>query len=170
MDFREALGDLCASRVAFVVIGGLLRPVYAPANTRPTFDLDVVLDPARSEELLRALYGCGYRLVLRFEPKPWTEPVVETIPAVEDAVRHASGKAAISLFRESPYALVDVWLDIGVPFLDLKTRARRLRLAGVEVEVASPEDWRLLKERAGREKDRLDLQAYQLPPPPGSAK
>lgn len=164
MDFARAIGDLVESSVPFVVIGGMLRPLYAPGNPRPTFDLDIVVAPGQTERLVRHLYARGFQLLLRFEPKPWTEPVVDTIGTPEEAIRHSAGRPAISFFRDSPYALVDVWLDIGVSFEELARGARRLELANAEVSAACPEDWRRLKAMADREKDRADLAAFEPPP------
>jgi hypothetical protein len=164
MEFGEALRDLSGAGTPFVVIGGLLRPLYAPSNPRPTFDLDIVLEGERGEALVRHLYGCRYRLLSRFEAKPWAEPVIEIVDDVEAAVAIAAARPAISFFRESPYALVDVWLDVGLSFADLFGRSRRLTMFGVDVRVVGAADWRRLKELANREKDRADLDAFQEPP------
>ncbi|HZO13337.1 MAG TPA: hypothetical protein VFB62_08755 [Polyangiaceae bacterium] len=102
-------------------------------------------------------------MLTRFEAKPWTEPVVETIASADDAVALAWARPAVSFFRDHPYALLDAWRDVGIPFAELELRSRRKALAGVEVAIVDADDWRRLKELANREKDRADLEAFQKP-------
>jgi hypothetical protein len=145
---ERILGVLEEHGVRFVLVGGFAAVIHGSPYV--TVDVDVV--PERTEENLRRLSDALRALHARV----WTSAEPEGIPFDHDA-RSLADTKVWNLVTD--HGRLDVTFDPsgtgGYP--DLERDAIRLRILGVEVDVASLADVIRSKEAAGREKDRLVL-------------
>ena len=147
-DPGELLRVLEANAVAYVVIGA----IAAVAAGAPVLTTDLDVTPSRSpenvERLARALLDLGARLRSRSDP--------EGVPFPVDAEMLLSADSWTLTTRAG--ALDIVFTPAGTSgYEDLVRDARRERIAGVDVAVASLRDVIRSKEATGREKDSMQL-------------
>jgi predicted nucleotidyltransferase len=147
---REMLRRLTEAGVDFVVIGGIA--VIAQGYGRATRDLDIAF--AGDAPNLEAL---GNLLV---DLKASLRGVEEDVSFVPDA-RTLAGIQLLTL--ETSLGWLDVHRQIpGVrSYEDLRARAERATIAGVPVLVASVDDLVAMKQAAGRDQDRIDVDALR---------
>jgi hypothetical protein len=142
--------------VDFVVTGAVALNLHGVP--RMTYDLDLVVGP-EEENFLRAvrqLFKWGYVC----------DPILEAKEAARPEVRRrlVSEGRAVLRFRngESDIGEVDVALDAGVPYAELRGRAVEMRLSGLAVPVMALDDLAAAKERMGRPEDVEDMRSIGI--------
>ena len=152
-DPREMLRALEAHQVRYVVIGAIAA-IAAGAPVMTT-DLDVTADRSREnlERLSRALDDLQARLRSRSDPEGVMFPV--------DADMLESADSWTLLTRSGNLDVVFSPAGTG-GYEDLRRAAKRERIAGVAVPVASLADVIRCKEAAGRPKDLMQLPILRL--------
>lgn len=145
---EEILTTLVRHGVDFVLVGG--QAGIARGSSYPSFDVDVAYsrDSANIARLVEALRDLGVRL-----------RGASDLPFVLDETTIANGA---NFTFASPAGDIDVLGDVaGISsFADLRARAERAEVGGVEVPVASIDDLIAMKRAANRPKDRLMLEEY----------
>jgi hypothetical protein len=147
------LARLVEGGVDFVVVGGLAAVLHGSAAITRDLDITYAPDAENLERLGQVLVALGARL----------RGVTDDVPFVPDGrtLRHT---------RVLTLATPDGSLDLlaqpdGSPaYTVLRERARRDRLDGIDVFVASLEDLIAMKKAAGRPKDLVaveELEAIQ---------
>ncbi len=134
--------------VRFVLIGGFAAVIHGSPYV--TVDVDVV--PDRTEENLRRLSEA----LKAMHARVWTVDKPEGLPFDHDA-RSLAASAVWNLVTD--HGRLDITFEpTGTAgYEDVSRDAVRLRILGVDVDVASLADVIRSKEAAGREKDRLVL-------------
>lgn len=157
VDFISLFALLAATRIRFVVVGGLAMLLHGV--DRLTADADLVIDLAADElpDAIRALTAAGYR------PLAPVDPLALADPANRAEWQKSKGMTVFS-FWDSTHTrpTVDVLLEAPVPFADLWTRADIIRIGETDVRIASRVDLIRLKEITGRERDQADIEALRL--------
>jgi predicted nucleotidyltransferase len=151
--FEELLAGLDEANVRFVVVGGLA--VVIQGHPRLTADVDLVidLDAANVRRAIDALVARGLRPVL---------PVNAADFADEAIRRNWIESRNLEVFsmqdQRNPLLVVDLFAREPIPFEELWSRADSVLLGGRTIRVASIEDLILMKRRAGRPQDTVDVQ------------
>jgi hypothetical protein len=149
LDLASLLGALNRHGVDFVVVGGVAG--LAQGSAYPTFDLDVAYarDSANLERLVRALQEL--EVTLRGAPKD--------LPFQLDSRTLENGA---NFTFDSPFGKFDVLGDLegSGGYEQLRRRAAKAPVAGVEVRVASIDHLIAMKRAANRPKDRNMLEEY----------
>lgn len=152
VEFRpsELLTRLTAGGVDFVVIGGIASTIHG--SDRNTFDLDIYpsQDPDNLEALGRVLVELDARL----------RGIDEDVPFVPDA-RSLKGIEILTL--DTSLGPLDVLSSPSgsPPYPQLRRRATRVDIGPTVVLIASLDDLLAMKRAAGRDKDRLDVEALE---------
>jgi hypothetical protein len=145
----ELLAPLVEHGVDFVVIGGTAG--LAQGSNYPTYDLDVAYarTPANVERLVVALREIGVRL--RGAP--------EDLPFQLDTRTIENGANFTFVTRFGDF---DVLADIGgiSSYEQLKADSSEMRVAGLDVRVASIDHLIAMKRASERTKDKLMLEEY----------
>jgi len=145
--FDELLVRLVCADVRFVLIGGLALGSWGVI--RGTKDCDIVPDPA--PENLDRLAGVAGDLGGHVQ-------LEESLLGSERSIAAllASGERALI---STQMGELDVVQGLkGVPsYVDLRTRAIDVELAGVTIAICALEDLRRMKRAAGRPRDLVDL-------------
>jgi predicted nucleotidyltransferase len=152
-DFISLFGVLIASRVRFVVVGGLALLLHG--LDRLTADVDLVIDLSTdaARDTIKALIDTGYRPLAPVDPFTLAD-------ADQRAEWQSQRGMRVFSFWDSTNArpTVDVMLAPVVPFDDLWTDAEQMDIGGVSVHVASIPHLIRLKEAAGRAQDLADIE------------
>jgi hypothetical protein len=137
--------------VDFVVVGGIA--MIAHGSARFTSDLDIVYatDSANLEALGAAMFELGARL----------RGVEESVPFVPDA-RTLRRTQILTLDTDEGRIHLLVAPPGSLPYDQLRARAERATIDGMAVLVASLDDLEAMKQAAGRDKDKLDLEEIEV--------
>ena len=125
---------------------------------RMTYDLDLVVGPEEDNFLraVRQLFKWGYTC----------DPPRKAEEAARPEVRRrlVSEGQAVLRFRngESDIGEVDVALDAGVPYADLRGRAVAMPLSGLTVPVMALDDLAEAKGKMGRPEDAEDIRSIAI--------
>jgi hypothetical protein len=159
VDFISLFAVLAATRIRFVVVGGLA--MLLQGVDRLTADADLVVDLAADElaDAIRALTASGYR------PLAPVDPLALLDAATRADWQRSKGMTVFS-FWDSTHTrpTVDVLLESPVPFEELWGRADIIKIGSTDVRVAARDDLIRLKESSGRERDQADIEALRRLP------
>jgi hypothetical protein len=149
LNARAILEVLAQNRVNYVVIGGVA--VQAHGHTRTTQDLDIVPEAGKSnlERLSAALETLRARPIGSARPsgKPIRIPASGVVELDTDA-------GGIDIHLEPPG---------GAPYEELRARALKLDLDGIQLLVAGRDHLIAMKRASGRPIDRGDILALTEP-------
>lgn len=153
-DLERILAALGRSGGRYLVVGGVA--VVLHGHPRMTADLDLVVQLERDNamKILEALRALGYRprapvpvedFADEFKRREWIE---------------AKGLTVFSLWSPTfPATEVDLFVREPFEFDSAYARAIDVLVGGETVKLAAIEDLIALKQAAGRDKDRMDIEA-----------
>jgi hypothetical protein len=151
-EFRpvELLRRLAEAGIDFVVIGGIA--VAAQGKAMTAMDLDITYDT--DDENLERLGGVLLSLHARLRGVTDDVAYIPAARGLRDVQR-------LMLFTD--YGALDLIVDpIGTAsYAELRTRADRIELAGVEIRVAALDDLLAMKRAAGRPHDLAQVEALE---------
>lgn len=150
---RPLLQRLVDARVDFIVVGGIAAVAHGSVTFTQDLDITYAPDEENLERLGRVLVDLGARL----------RGVTDDVPFVPDG-RTLRRTRVLTL--DTPIGRIDLLAQPdGAPvFAELRARAERDVIAGVEVAYASLDDLIAMKKAAGRPKDLVaveELEAIQ---------
>lgn len=147
---------LDAAAVRYVVVGG--TAVVLQGHARLTVDLDLVVDLSREQlsAAMTALTAIGLLPRLPVDPHDFADPAVRQVWVQERNLLVFSMFDPASARRE-----VDLFATAPVPFEELHAAASILRIADIDVRVASRRHLIAMKRAAGRPRDLDDVAALE---------
>jgi hypothetical protein len=155
-DHKYFFNGLKKAGVDCVVAGAVAMNLHGAP--RMTYDLDLVAAPEEENFLamVRQLFKWGYTCDAAGKAEEAARPEVRR--------RLVSEGRAVLRFRnsESDIGEVDVALDTGVPYGELKERAVAMQLSGVELAVMALDDLAAAKGRMGRPEDVEDVRTIEI--------
>lgn len=152
-DFDLIFAALEQHRVRYLVVGGVAVVLHGHMRFTADLDLVVALDRANAESAMAALASLGYR------PRAPVAAADFADPALRAQWVDEKGIVVFSLWSpEHPGTEIDLFVEEPFPFAPAFERAASVQLGAVAVKVASIPDLIALKEKAGRPKDREDIE------------
>ncbi len=140
--------------VSFVLVGGLAVIVHG--HMRLTMDLDIAI--SLEEENVIKTFSClsavGYL--------PRVPVILDEIskPGVLALLIQTKNMKALNLWRPpDPFSELDILVDLPIPFTELLRDSSIIDLEETKIHVASIPHLIRMKELAGRETDKGDIQA-----------
>lgn len=156
MLYEELFRGLGATRIRYVVVGGVALVLHGVVRFTADLDLMVALDHENLGAFLATMKGLGYRPKL---PLP-AEGLVD--PQVRAEWKKERGMEVFSFIHpERPMELVDVFVDDPIDFATVERDRQIFRARGVEIPVISIPHLKQLKAISGRPQDLADIQALE---------
>ena len=153
---EQVLSALNASRVRYLVVGGVAVVLHGHLRATADLDLIVQLGTANALDAVRVLDGLGFRPVAPVPATMFADPKARQ-SWIED-----KGMTVFSLWSDRyPGLEVDLFVSEPLDFDAAYARAVRVQLTSTFATVVSLEDLVALKRAAGRPVDLADIQALQ---------
>ncbi len=151
---KDILQELTERGVLFVVCGGVA--VVLHGVERMTLDLDIVVDMTR-ENLQRLIDAMR---ALNLTPRVPVPPEDLLIPEKVRVMIEEKNMAAFAFTNlKNPFQQIDIL--VLEKWDEISSGAEVQDVGGFKIKIASKEVLIEMKKRAGREKDRLDIEALQ---------
>ncbi len=149
-DPRVLLRRLVDGQVDFVVVGGVAAVAHGSAQFTQDLDIAYAPDDENVERLGRVLVALSARL----------RGVTDDVPFIPDG--RALRRTRV-LTLETPHGSIDLLAQPeGAPvYAQLRERADREQIGGVQVLVASVDDLIAMKKAAGRPKDLIAIEELE---------
>ncbi|MBN2573633.1 MAG: hypothetical protein JXP73_03645 [Deltaproteobacteria bacterium] len=152
-DFDLVFAALEQRKVRYLVVGGVAVVLHGYPRFTADLDLIVDFDRANVTAAIEALTSLGYRPRAPVAAMDFADPEKRR-EWIED-----KGVVVFSLWSpEHPATEVDLFVAEPFPFAPACRRATRVALGPLSVPVAAIPDLIGLKEKAGRPKDRDDIE------------
>jgi hypothetical protein len=142
--------------VRYVVVGGLAVVLHGHARLTADVDLVVDLDPNEAGKAIAALQSLGLRARAPVDPTAFADAEARAAWVRDKGMRVFSMWDPANPMRE-----VDLFVEHPIPFAGLWERSAIVPLESTSVRVASIDDLIALKRLAGRDVDKLDIQALE---------
>ncbi len=150
--FLSLFRELNASRVKYLVAGGVAVNLYGIERATGDVDIAIALDLRNTE----AFVGAAKRLGL--VPKVPVKIEEFTDPGNRKRWREEKGMLVFSLYDpRNPFFLLDVMTEAPFDFDEVYPRRDRRSFHGVAVPVVPLDDLVRMKRKAGRKQDLADV-------------
>lgn len=149
LQLEKLLAALDRNAVDFIVIGGIAGVIYGSAY--PTYDFDVLY--ARDEKNLERMASALEELKVTLRNAP------PDLPFQIDARALGAGSNFTFDSEFGPFDILGEAAGMR-DYEEMRTAARREKIFGFEVRVASLDDLIRMKRAANRPKDRLMVEEY----------
>lgn len=155
--YLKVLEALNRHGVDYVVVGGFAAVLHG--NNRFTADLDLVvnLQPAEAKKTIHALLSIGMQSRLPVDPLLFADPATR-----KDWIAQKNMMVFSMLDPSTPAFVVDLFVDLPIPFEDLRSQAVKFTLGGQSVPVCSVDHLILMKQRSGRQVDLQDIESLRF--------
>ena len=152
IEYEDVYKALNKARVRYVVAGGIA--VAAHGYLRTTADLDIIVELKENNiaKMFDALYKIGYR--------PKASITKEQLQDKKQREKWKKDKNMIvfSFFHlKDPTVLIDMFVSEPFPFTEIKKKMVKVKIQGITIPIISLKHLQILKQRAGRPKDLIDL-------------
>lgn len=156
MGMFDLIQLLAESKTDYVLVGGLAMALHG--YQRVTMDVDVVLamEPGNLERFIAGAKAAGLQ--------PTAPVAIESLarPDLLEAWRRDKGMLAFGLSgAEAQATVLDVLLDPGIPYAELRRDAVAVEVGAYRIPVASLDHLIAMKTGTGRSKDAIDLEALK---------
>jgi len=152
MFYEAVFRELYKEKIQYLVVGGVAINLYG--ILRATADLDLFLwlqDKDNVLKFLSVMKRLGYR---PRAPVPADELADSS---KRRAWQQEKGAMVFTFIHPNSFEQVDVFLDEPIPFEDAFKKRRLISMSDFEISVVSMADLKIMKTKAGREKDVSDL-------------
>ena len=151
--YEEILKEFTRGKVKYILVGGMAFNLLG--GYRNTLDMDVIVE--MSDENLRKIVTimkkAGYHVKQPVDPM-----LIADKNTREDWIKNKNMKAFNFYKGERTYEEVDIVIDSPVKYKDAVKKAVKVRTAGLDLIVVSPEDFVKMKKSSGRDKDLEDIE------------
>jgi hypothetical protein len=154
--FEPIFEALNRERVRYVIVGGLATVLHGFARLTADVDLVVDLSPPESLKAIDALVALGFRARVPVDPRQFADPL-----ARRRWIDEKNMQVFTLIDPADPMRSVDLFVDEPIPFDELWARAEMVTLPNTSVRVAAIADLILMKQRAGRPQDLIDIDALR---------
>jgi hypothetical protein len=154
MLYERVFRNLSEGKVRYLIGGGIAVNLHGFFRATGDLDLLVAFDPDNLSRFLQAIKSLGFR--------PKIPVAFEQIaaPGAIQAWRKKKGMKVLSFFNpKQSIEQVDVLVDVCVDFDRAWENRETVLAAGMALPLISIDDLILLKRAAGRERDRIDIEA-----------
>ena len=152
MIYLDVFKALNRAKVKYVVVGGVAVILYGYERFTKDLDLVIHLEAKNIDKLFDALEKAGY--------KPRV-PVSKDQFKDEKLRKKWQKEKGMLVFtfchRDPPFKNIDVFINDPMPFKKIYEHRKNAVIEGVKIPLVDVEHLRILKERANRPQDIIDL-------------
>lgn len=151
--FIPVFKQLNAADARYVVVGGVATILHGYVRATTVIDLIVDLQVEEAKKVIEALTAMGYK------PRIPVDALEFADAEKRDDWINAKGMTVFSMFHSTqPGLTVDLFAKHPIPFDELWKRSQIFEVDGTNIRVCSIDDLLKLKEIAGRDKDKDDIE------------
>ncbi|MCP3957034.1 MAG: hypothetical protein GY719_04195 [bacterium] len=151
--FEPLFRALNTAEARYVVVGGVATVLHGYARLTADVDLIVDLEPSEALKVIDALVGLGLEPRVPVQARDFAEPERR-----KSWIREKNMQVFSLWDPRDPMRVVDLFVDHPIDFEGLWSRSELVELSTTAVRVASIDDLIRLKELAGRDQDRADVE------------
>ncbi len=152
MLYEAVFKALQKERVRYLLVGGIAVNLYGVL--RATADLDIFLwldDSNNIAKFVKIMNKLGYKPRVPVKPEDLQDP------KKRDEWRKKKGAIVFTFVHPNSFEQVDIFLKQPIPFEPAYKRRNVINIGSFKITVASLDDLKKMKQKAGREKDRSDI-------------
>ena len=156
LDYQSIFKELNRQNIDYIVVGGLAVNFHGVPRMTYDIDLMILLDSQNIRNTLSVLSGWGYRARAPVDPG---DLIDEEKRAAYIREKHMK---AFSFYHDTQaIGEIDLVIDTPLPYEEMKMRAVKVNLGGVQIPVVSKKDLIKLKRRSGRKQDLSDVESLE---------
>lgn len=151
--FLPVFEQLNKADIRYVAVGGVATILHG--YVRATTDIDLIIDlqVEEAEKAIRALSDAGYK------PRVPVDALDFADAAKREDWINTKGMTVFSMFHSTqPGLTIDLFAKHPIPFEELWSRSQIFEVDGTNIRVCSIDDLLKLKQMAGRDKDKDDIE------------
>jgi predicted nucleotidyltransferase len=156
LDYNKIFRELNKSRIDYLVVGGLAVNFHGIPRMTYDIDLMLLLEQNNILKMVDKLTKWGYRPRAPVDPRDLADATRR-----ESWITEKGMKAFSFSCPTSPIAEIDLVIESPIPYDQLKERAIVIPIGDETIPVISLDDLILIKRKAGRYQDVMDIEHLQ---------
>jgi len=155
--FIPVFERLNEANVRYVTVGGVATILHGYVRATTDIDLIVDLQVEEAEKVIKTLSAAGYKPRVPVDALEFAD-----VEKRSDWI-NSKGMTVFSMFHaEQPGLSIDLFAKHPIPFDELWQRSQIFEVDGTKIRVCSIDDLLMLKEIAGRARDKDDIEKLLL--------
>lgn len=157
MFYEDILREFNRNNIQFVVVGGVAFNLLGGIRATQDLDLLILMDDDNITRIIKILQKNNYKPRQPVDLKDFTKRNIR-----EKWIQDKNMKA-LSLFKDyQSYEQVDIIIDSPVDFENARKDAKVIEIDDLMIPVISVANLIKMKERAGRDIDKLDIRDLKM--------
>jgi predicted nucleotidyltransferase len=143
-------------KIRYLVVGGVAVVLHGFLRATADLDLMIALDSENLKKFLDLMKELGYKPRVPVALQDFASPDIR-----RSWIKDKNMKVFSLIHPKELTHLLDVFVDEPIPFEEAYQRRERISAGSSKVNVACMTDLIHLKEKAGRQQDKADIQALK---------
>ncbi|MBI2639010.1 nucleotidyltransferase [Candidatus Peregrinibacteria bacterium] len=152
--YKKVFSELQKSGVKYLVVGGVAVNLYGYSRFTGDIDILLTLDSSNLSKMEKVMKKLGY-----VERLPVQLHELKDKKKVKKWLKEKGMTAYTFISSKKPQLDIDILVGYSLDFKKFYKNRTVIKVWGMNLSVISFDDLILMKKKAGREKDLLDLQA-----------
>ena len=155
--FIPVFKALNEANVRYVVVGGVATILHGYVRATTDIDLIVDLQVEEAERVINTLTDAGYK------PRVPVEAIEFADTKKREEWISSKGMTVFSMYHSvQPGLTIDLFVKHPIPFNDLWERSQIFDVDDTDIRACSLDDLLKLKEMAGRDRDKDDIEKLRM--------
>jgi len=154
--YEDVFQKLQEKDVRYLLIGGVAVNLWGIERATGDIDLAIAMDANNILKLVEAVKELGFVPKVPVKPEEFADPKKRKEWQEEKNMRVFSFQ-----HPDNPFVLIDIMVNNPFDFEEMYSRKAVMDSKGVKLSVAAVDDLIHLKEIAGREQDKSDIEALR---------
>jgi predicted nucleotidyltransferase len=153
--FDTIFAVLQTTGVRYVVVGGVAVNLHGYQRFTKDIDLVIELVPDRALKALQALEAIGYKPNVPVKLADFADPIIR-----EGWIRD-KGMMVFQMYNDQTRMSIDIFVRYPLDFDELWNQGTKINLPGTSLRIASIDHLILMKRKASRPQDLLDVEQLE---------
>ncbi len=154
-EFDTIFAVLQRTGLRYVVVGGVAVNLHGYQRFTKDVDLVIELVADRTLKALQALEAIGYKPAVPVELTDFADP------AIREAWARDKGMMVFQMYSDQARVSIDIFVRYPLDFEELWTQGTKVELPGTSLRIASIDHLILMKRKASRAQDLLDIEQLE---------